>query len=216
MTTYQGPHAAVIQQFVPTPSAVAIEDLPSTVVATAFDVYAKEVLGSSYGIEDNELVWGADKVVFNKDFIDQRAYDFYPVKVYSDTPFGDTELEMGSGDVASSGVTVGLDDAYKIPSTEKVAGACEGLIPYYNKDGLGAGSVQIYAADLNTVIITGGTLVTAQIKPGQTVWIEIDRKSTRLNSSHRCISYAVFCLKHTSELKSTMSIVCCLILATHI
>src|SRR5437762_6960593 len=25
--------------------------------------------------------------------------------------------------------------------------------------------------------------------------IEGDRKSTRLNSSHRCISYAVFCLK---------------------
>src|SRR5437763_6964612 len=27
------------------------------------------------------------------------------------------------------------------------------------------------------------------------VAIESDRKSTRLNSSHRCISYAVFCLK---------------------
>src|ERR1017187_5356097 len=26
-------------------------------------------------------------------------------------------------------------------------------------------------------------------------WKTIDRKSTRLNSSHRCISYAVFCLK---------------------
>src|ERR1017187_10715372 len=25
--------------------------------------------------------------------------------------------------------------------------------------------------------------------------IHVDRKSTRLNSSHRCISYAVFCLK---------------------
>src|SRR5437764_14645427 len=25
--------------------------------------------------------------------------------------------------------------------------------------------------------------------------VELDRKSTRLNSSHRCISYAVFCLK---------------------
>src|SRR5436189_1553623 len=24
---------------------------------------------------------------------------------------------------------------------------------------------------------------------------DVDRKSTRLNSSHRCISYAVFCLK---------------------
>src|SRR5436189_2758169 len=26
-------------------------------------------------------------------------------------------------------------------------------------------------------------------------WRRPDRKSTRLNSSHRCISYAVFCLK---------------------
>src|SRR5437762_8188893 len=26
-----------------------------------------------------------------------------------------------------------------------------------------------------------------------------DRKSTRLNSSHRCISYAVFCLKKTNN-----------------
>src|SRR5437762_5693495 len=26
-------------------------------------------------------------------------------------------------------------------------------------------------------------------------WYREDRKSTRLNSSHRCISYAVFCLK---------------------
>src|SRR5437879_10941502 len=25
--------------------------------------------------------------------------------------------------------------------------------------------------------------------------VRVDRKSTRLNSSHRCISYAVFCLK---------------------
>src|SRR5436189_6305222 len=39
------------------------------------------------------------------------------------------------------------------------------------------------AARLNvpTVFLYGGTI--------------IDRKSTRLNSSHRCISYAVFCLK---------------------
>src|SRR5437763_2046508 len=29
--------------------------------------------------------------------------------------------------------------------------------------------------------------------------LESDRKSTRLNSSHRCISYAVFCLKKKNE-----------------
>src|SRR5437879_10575060 len=31
--------------------------------------------------------------------------------------------------------------------------------------------------------------------------VEGDRKSTRLNSSHRCISYAVFCLKKKNESK---------------
>src|SRR5437763_7168255 len=32
-----------------------------------------------------------------------------------------------------------------------------------------------------------------------------DRKSTRLNSSHRCISYAVFCLKKKTNRNSIMS-----------
>src|SRR5258707_6151157 len=44
---------------------------------------------------------------------------------------------------------------------------------------------------------------------------QIDRKSTRLNSSHANISYAVFCLKtkdHTSELQSRQYIVCRLLL----
>ena len=40
----------------------------------------------------------------------------------------------------------------------------------------------------------------------------IDRKSTRLNSSHGYISYAVFCLKQTTELQSQLHIVCCLLL----
>src|SRR5260221_3508260 len=42
-----------------------------------------------------------------------------------------------------------------------------------------------------------------------------DRKSTRLNSSHTVISYAVFCLRkeeHTSELQSHSEIVCQLLL----
>src|SRR5437764_8632263 len=34
-----------------------------------------------------------------------------------------------------------------------------------------------------------------------------DRKSTRLNSSHRCISYAVFCLKKkTGELETAVAV----------
>src|SRR5258708_29383382 len=42
--------------------------------------------------------------------------------------------------------------------------------------------------------------------------IPSDRKSTRLNSSHQIISYAVFCLKkknkkHTFQLKSRMTVI---------
>src|SRR5437879_11030814 len=32
--------------------------------------------------------------------------------------------------------------------------------------------------------------------------VVLDRKSTRLNSSHRCISYAVFCLKKKKKKKT--------------
>src|SRR5260221_7254264 len=47
----------------------------------------------------------------------------------------------------------------------------------------------------------------------------LDRKSTRLNSSHTVISYAVFCLKkkkHTSELQSHSDLVCRLLLEKNI
>src|SRR5437763_10007187 len=39
----------------------------------------------------------------------------------------------------------------------------------------------------------------SMIIPLNLVLTNIDRKSTRLNSSHRCISYAVFCLKKKNE-----------------
>src|SRR5437764_10912030 len=36
--------------------------------------------------------------------------------------------------------------------------------------------------------------------------VGLDRKSTRLNSSHRCISYAVFCLKKKKKITTIRSI----------
>src|SRR5207247_11278908 len=39
----------------------------------------------------------------------------------------------------------------------------------------------------------------------QSVEVPVDRKSTRLNSSHEWISYAVFCLKKKKESKNTTS-----------
>src|SRR5437764_9909877 len=43
------------------------------------------------------------------------------------------------------------------------------------------------------VVFATGPVVASVDHPG--VDVRADRKSTRLNSSHRCISYAVFCLK---------------------
>src|SRR3712207_8610505 len=44
--------------------------------------------------------------------------------------------------------------------------------------------------------------------PGAREYREIDRKSTRLNSSHANISYAVFCLKKKKELNAIHPAVC--------
>src|SRR5437870_9904098 len=51
----------------------------------------------------------------------------------------------------------------------------------------------VVASETCALDITGATLV-RELEPGDFVRIQ-DRKSTRLNSSHVAISYAVFCLK---------------------
>src|SRR5690242_21242950 len=43
----------------------------------------------------------------------------------------------------------------------------------------------------------------ARLEPGR--WYHLDRKSTRLNSSHMSISYAVFCLKKKKKKKKKQS-----------
>src|SRR5437763_11280724 len=45
-----------------------------------------------------------------------------------------------------------------------------------------------------SVAVFGTTLYVGTLQNGISISTK-DRKSTRLNSSHRCISYAVFCLK---------------------
>src|SRR2546429_7239684 len=50
-----------------------------------------------------------------------------------------------------------------------------------------------------------------QLRPGQAVEAEgllgLDRKSTRLNSSHGYISYAVFCLKKKKQIHSIAQLI---------
>src|SRR5437763_16621572 len=54
-------------------------------------------------------------------------------------------------------------------------------------------ALPILACALLIMALQGGLVLSrgAVFRPD----VALDRKSTRLNSSHRCISYAVFCLK---------------------
>src|SRR2546430_5723940 len=66
----------------------------------------------------------------------------------------------------------------------------------------------------HTILVLGDSLSAALgIRPEQG-WVALlaqrlqDRKSTRLNSSHSQISYAVFCLKKKKTTKHTVVLVC--------
>ena len=50
------------------------------------------------------------------------------------------------------------------------------------------------------------TSQTVPTTPSQTAFLKEDRKSTRLNSSHLVISYAVFCLKKKNLKKMEMDL----------
>src|SRR2546427_7076044 len=64
------------------------------------------------------------------------------------------------------------------------------------------------------LVVTGLTLSIAKARPGEEVGVHerpcgaylTDRKSTRLNSSHSQISYAVFCLKKKKRNTDTASV----------
>src|SRR5436189_4541965 len=70
------------------------------------------------------------------------------------------------------------------------------------KTGLQTSDSGSYTVDVtNPGGTASATPATLTVSPGLVT--STDRKSTRLNSSHRCISYAVFCLK-----KKNKNIVC--------
>jgi len=148
MTTYQGPNASVTQEFVQSPGALALEDLPPTLVGTAFDVFKKENLGTLYGIIDQEALWGEDNVVFDRSVIDERSFDFYPPKAFADSLLGQIDLEPLVSDITTTGVNVGKDKDYSLPGVENTAGNSSAILPLYQKT-----SAQVAAgtADTNTL-----------------------------------------------------------------
>src|SRR3712207_7045161 len=106
-----------------------------------------------------------------------------------------------SSDVCSSdlGVRVG-GGRVKIGVTIFPGSNCD-RDALYAVERMGAEPVELWHADADlkssdAVIVPGGFSYGDYLRPGAIArFAKVDRKSTRLNSSHANISYAVFCLK---------------------
>src|SRR3712207_4288594 len=59
--------------------------------------------------------------------------------------------------------------------------------------------VRLQPENVNAGLLTYPVLMTADILIHKAKYVPVDRKSTRLNSSHANISYAVFCLKQKKK-----------------
>src|SRR5262245_63875984 len=67
----------------------------------------------------------------------------------------------------------------------------------------GSGALLRMTSDAFSAIISTQALICAETRSGMTEASTTDRKSTRLNSSHLGISYAVFCLKKKTKQSKT-------------
>src|SRR5437660_4279571 len=78
------------------------------------------------------------------------------------------------------------------------------LFPYMTLFRSGMGNTQtLMAADEEAIVRECPAVAMAAPGSRTGVQVVLDRKSTRLNSSHVAISYAVFCLKKKNHKKKT-------------
>ena len=90
-----------------------------------------------------------------------------------------TPTPMATGTLTDRQATLAACGSY-----EYVVTASDTLLGIALNYGVSTDIIRQYNALMNDIVVAGTTLS-----------IPLDRKSTRLNSSHLCISYAVFCLK---------------------
>src|SRR2546430_3790296 len=70
-----------------------------------------------------------------------------------------------------------------------------GPIAHAMVDGAGVGMPALHLSPIHFHVSHAPQSITGRLEPLVTQKVRVDRKSTRLNSSHSQISYAVFCLK---------------------
>src|SRR5438034_6882587 len=70
---------------------------------------------------------------------------------------------------------------------------------HYNRH---RGVIATQTVSMVLAFVLAALTLTGAIRGWRGAWVVVDRKSTRLNSSHTVISYAVFCLKKKKKKES--------------
>src|SRR5207248_4242099 len=101
--------------------------------------------------------------------------------------------------VLAAGAEVGCDAVDELtveaPLVLPERGAVQFQVAIAGADHSGRRRVTVHSTDTEAEWTRHATGVILPDRSGEPAEAEADRKSTRLNSSHRTISYAVFCLK---------------------
>src|SRR5258708_17292168 len=91
---------------------------------------------------------------------------------------------------------------------DDVEQTCGGTLIKMAEVGYRTGVLDLTAGDMGT----RGTPEQRLIEAEAAGKLMLDRKSTRLNSSHQIISYAVFCLKKKKNIRSMQPSTACIIM----
>jgi hypothetical protein len=145
MATYRGPHVAVRQNFETTPPAVAVENLPTAIVGTPYEVYKDEKLASYDGIDVDLssgtpgttsapwVVSGDNNVIYSESQ-GAKIYNFYPpfAKIVDKLNGGTFENPHKADGVTelpitSTGITL---SAFSRFTLKEITGSTKAYIPY--------------------------------------------------------------------------------------
>ena len=134
--SYQGPNTIVRQNFETNPPAVTVEQLPSALIGTAYEVHKDENLLSYDGIDANlsstDADWvidGSNKVIYSSSQ-GEKIYNFYPpaFKVLDSENGGIFDIE-DPGTADADGTQVSHKDTYEILS---ITSSTKAYIPYFH------------------------------------------------------------------------------------
>lgn len=139
MATYRGPYVGVQQVFQTSPAAIAVENLPTAVIGTAYDVYKDEKLLSYDGVSSSGtsvttpwIVSGDNKVIYSESQ-GKKIYNQYPPAFSVIDSENGNQIAITPTSFGSTGVEITGLSTFNIAQYTNLTKA---YIPYFEATGI--------------------------------------------------------------------------------